>query len=400
MTLRVSLASRHRSARPSDTPDADPRPLLDPRGAGVVLGRGAGAQLLATPISPGPDTLFGPRGACLPAPAGPLLICDTGHHRVLVWTRVPAADTAPADIVIGQPGFRSEGRNAKREIGAATLNVPTGIAVGSGVLAVADAWNHRVLLWHGLPQNSNRPADIVLGQADFSSGHANRGAAEADADTLNWCYGVAIHDGRLIVADTGNRRVLVWDGIPTSNGAPADLVLGQRDFTTRDEGAGDDTGAIGMRWPHAIAAGADSYFVADAGSNRVMVWKQLPARNGAPCDLVLGQSDVDGQDHNRAAYHPAAATLNMPYGVATLSGRLVVSDTANSRLLGFDAASIAMGAPADRLAGQCGFGDKGDNRWSAPARDSLCWPYAVASCDSTLVIADSGNNRVLLWNAA
>ena len=87
------------------------------------------------------------------------------------------------------------------------------------MLAVADAWNHRVLIWHGLPERSNQPADVVLGQADFDGALANRGADAPRADTLFWCYGVAIAGGRLFVADTGNRRVLVWDRIPTTNGA-------------------------------------------------------------------------------------------------------------------------------------------------------------------------------------
>src|SRR6202030_2688530 len=110
---------------------------------------------------------------------------------------------------------------------------------------------HRVLIWHGIPKRSNQPADVVLGQATMMAGQANRGADLPAADTLNWCYGVAIVDGRLFVCDTGNRRLLVWDAIPTAHGAAADLVLGQRDFTTRDENAGVGGGPVGMRWPHA-----------------------------------------------------------------------------------------------------------------------------------------------------
>jgi hypothetical protein len=49
----------------------------------------------------------------------------------------------------------------------------------------------------------------VFGQANFRSGLANRGANVPKADILNWCYGGAIADGRLIVGDTGNRSVLV-----------------------------------------------------------------------------------------------------------------------------------------------------------------------------------------------
>jgi hypothetical protein len=397
--MRVSLAQRHRQEKFGAAEVSPPRQLLAATGARVVLGGIASAGVLAEPVRPAPDSLFGPRGATMASPRGPLLVCDTGHHRLLVWRDAPHTDFAPADLVIGQPDFTCEGRNAKRGVGASTLNVPTGIAIGSGVLAVADAWNHRVLLWHGLPRASNQPADIVLGQADFAAGLANRGSAAPAADTLNWSYGVAICDGHLVVADTGNRRILVWDTIPEANGAPADLVLGQRDFTIRDDGGGGPVGASGMRWPHAVTMAAGRLFVADAGTSRIMIWHRMPETNGTPCDAVFGQAGFDGIDHNRGAYDSSAATLNMPYGIATLRRHLVVADTANSRLLGFDLAEIETGTPADCLAGQRTFHHKGENRWERPDRGGLCWPYGIATCGDTAIVADSGNNRVLLWEA-
>jgi hypothetical protein len=401
MSLRVSLAPRARPLPIAGGATPAALPLLDPRGARVILGAPSDFDQLATPIRPSAQSLFGPRGACLVAPSGPLAVCDTGHHRLLIWHRAPARDDTPADIVIGHADFTHEGRNGNGAVGAATLNVPTGVAFGGGVLAVADAWNHRVLLWHGVPRHSRQPADVVLGQADFVSGLANRGDRAARADTLNWCYGVAIDDaGRLLVADTGNRRVLIWHDLPERNGAPADQVLGQRDFAAHDDSGGAPVGARGMRWPHAIAAAGNKLFVADAGSSRVMVWMNPPHENGAPCDRVLGQGDFAGTDHNRGAYDPTAAVLNMPYGIALQEGRLIIADTANSRLLGFALDDLASGSSARFIAGQPGFGDKGDNRWQAARRDSLCWPYAVSTCANTAIIADSGNNRVLLWEAA
>lgn len=286
-------------------------PLLDPRGARVILGEQPGAPV--APIAASARSLFGPRGACLASPGGPLFVCDTGHHRVLVWKKVPAADGAPADLVIGQPGFATEGRGM--------LNVPTGIAFGDGILALADAWNHRVLLWRGVPECWDQPPDVVLGGALF------------------WPYGVGMHEGRLYVADTGNRRVLVWDSIPQTSRA-ADRAMHQD-----------------MRWPHAFAFMGARVFVADAG--------------------VISEE------------------LNMPYGATAAGNRLIVADTANSRLLGFEP-----GTPKRYLAGQRTLSDKGDNRWRCAARDSLCWPYGVAACADTLVIADTGNNRVLLWDLA
>ena len=68
-----------------------------------------------------------------------------------------------------------------------------------------------MLLWRETPRETNQPADIVLGQGDPTSVLANRGADRPGAATLHWPYGVAEIDGRLVVADTGNRRVLVWE---------------------------------------------------------------------------------------------------------------------------------------------------------------------------------------------
>jgi hypothetical protein len=351
------------------------------------------------PIAPRADSLFGPRGVCLAGSDGPLFAADTGHHRALVWHHMPKNDGTPADLVLGQAGFAAEGRNCGGETSAATLNVPTGIAFGSGVLAVADAWNHRVLLFHGAPRRNAQPADVVLGQRDFAGNLANRGHATPSADTLNWCYGVTIADGRLIIADTGNRRVLVWDAIPADNGMPADLVLGQTDFTARDEGGGTALGNTGMRWPHAALMSGRGLLVADAGASRVMVWHRFPTANGAACDFVLGQDDPSGADHNRGHWAASAAGMNMPYGIARLGDRLIVADTANSRLLGFASESLAMGAAATALSGQRDFTRKGDNRWQPAARDSVNWPYGIACCDTRAAIADSGNDRILLWDA-
>lgn len=392
--MRVSLAP---SFSPIKAPGAAVAgtPLLDETGARTILGWTPSD--LATPIAPSKSTLFGPRGALL-HPDGSLWVCDTGHHRLLRWRRAPPIDNAPADLVIGQRDFAHEGRNGKGAANGASLDVPTGVcAFGARGLAVADAWNHRVLLWREAPTRDNQPADIVLGQPDAAQTLANHGADRPNAATLHWPYGVAEIDGRLVVADTGNRRVLVWnDAIAT--GQPADIVLGQKDFDSRDENAGAPVNALGMRWPHGAALWRGMLAVADAGDNRVMLWRAMPDQSGTPCDLVLGQSDFSGCDHNMAAYYPSAAALNMPYAVAVADDVLIVADTASSRLVGFS--RPAMGARADRLTGQIDFASKGDNGWGVARRDTLCWPYGLSVRGGLAAIADSGNNRVMLWSLA
>jgi hypothetical protein len=76
---------------------------------------------------------------------------------------------------------------------------------------------------------------------------------------------------------------------------------------------------------------------------------------------------------------------------------LVVADTANSRLIGWEDPNCETGAAATLLTGQPDFHAKGDNRWQPAVRDSLCWPYGLAVCGDTVLVCDSGNNRVALW---
>ena len=392
-------AVRHVSLAPAlkREPVMASAPVLDVSGPAVCIGAERGEDNLAVPVKPGAATLFGPRGACLMRAQGPLWISDTGHHRLLGWAQLPTGDDVPADWVIGQPDFAREGRNAKTTPSAATLNVPTGIsAVGDG-FAVADAWNHRVLIWRNYPTAHNVPADVVLGQPDFACVDSNRGAATASAQSLFWPYGVHWDGADLWVADSGNRRVLMWHGVPQQHSQPADLVLGQADFECRDENGGGEPTARSMRWPHAICRWRGKLCVTDAGNNRIQVWERTPARNNVPADWVLGQREFNLVDHNQSLYWPSAATLHMPYGVTAAGPWCIAADTANSRLIAWHEGESHGGAAARALTGQSEFNAKGDNGWRSPTRGSLSWPYGISAQGDMAVIADSGNTRVLLW---
>ena len=414
-TLHVSLAPAARRPLAAPVPCAA---LLDERGARVILGAADDPRGLAQPVVPSATSMFGPRGVCA-APDGSLWVSDTGHHRVLGWSRAPMTDNTPADILLGQPAFDREGRNARGGPCIDSLNVPTGITACGIGLAVADAWNHRVLIWHHRPTRSHQAPDVVLGQADFDGGESNRGSECPTAATLFWPYCVAWDGVRLWVADTGNRRVLMWNGLPRRNGEPANLVLGQPDFGQRDENAGHEPTAASMRWPHAIsfppcasnpacetpqagADGAHGLCVADAGNNRLMLWHGVPTENQTPCDQLIGQADARHVEHNQGSYYPDAACLNMPYGAAVAGDLMVVADTANSRLLAWRIDDLTShGRNACALAAQPDWNSKGDNRWQHAERDSVCWPYSLAMQGAdTLLVADSGNNRVLLWPLA
>ncbi len=117
-----------------------------------------------------------------------------------------------------------------------------------------------------------------------------------------------------------------------------------------------------------------------------------------PSRWILDQTASHLVDHNASLYWPRAGTLNMPYGVTATGSWLIAADTANSRLIGRHDSNLQTGAKAQALAGQPTFQVKGDNQWSFPVRGSLCWPYHVQVCGKFVVVSDSGNNRVQLWD--
>ena len=365
------------------------------RPADTILGTQPGRFV---PVSAAPErgSMFGPRGVWA-QPGGPLLVADTGNHRVLIWHTLPTADATPPDIVLGQSSFTSDERNRGAGPSADSLYVPTGVLFWQGRLLVADAWNHRVLVWRALPEQSGQPADFALGQATLDAGELNRGGSPR-ADTFYWPYGLASDGARLYVADSNNRRVLVWDAMPDACGQPAEMVLGQGDFTQGEENAGGAPNSASMRWPHSIASDGARLLVADAGNNRVLVWNSLPVANNQPADLVLGQNDFAAVSDNQG-YRLGSATLRFPYAVALWNEQIVVSDTGNSRLMLWDDYDgLRSGAAADGVFGQADFLQNGENRWKLAGRETLCWPYGLSSCAGVLAIADSGNNRVLLWH--
>ena len=348
------------------------------------LGAASPGGLALPDAHPTRAQMYAPRGVWFDDAI--LIAADTGNHRVLIWHGVPDRDGAAADVVLGQPDFTSEG--------AKLFHLPTGVGVFGGKLFVADAWHHRILVWHSVPSTSGTLPDFALGQDGLDGIEVNRGRA-VDADTLYWPFGVAYLHGRLYVADTGNRRVLYWNGLPDA-GRPADGVLGQPGMTCNSENRGEGVGARSFRWAHALAGDDDRLFVADAGNHRVLGWVP-PPRDDNPADLVLGQKDF-ASDHEFNYGSQSAGKLRFPYGVSYQDGLLAVADTANSRVLLYEALPGRGVAEAAAVLGQADFAASGDNQWKAVVPESMCWPYGIHLHGRRLAIADSGNNRVMIWS--
>jgi hypothetical protein len=394
MAMRVRVISAG-SPRP-DLRDGRPPPAPLAPSLGwqphVVLGAPAPGALRVPAGLATPTGMYGPRGVCLHD--GGLIVADSGNHRVLIFHQVPTSAGTPVDVVLGQPDAVTDAPNAGGRPDRG-MYLPTGVLVTrAGQLVVADAWNHRLLIWHDVPR-AVRPPDLILGQSGATQGEPNRGG-EAGPAGFYWPFGIAEIAGRFLVADTGNRRVLIWrDGLPSSPETPADVVLGQPDFTAREENRGCGPGPNTFRWPHALAPYRDGFLVADAGNHRLLGWHEQPDQD-RPADLVLGQPDMHLADD--FPYRPqTATTMRFPYGVVNQGTGVAVADTANNRILLWRDLPAGPDQAADGVLGQRTFAANGENRWEAVTEDTLCWPYGLATDDRHLAVADSGNNRVVIW---
>jgi hypothetical protein len=354
------------------------------------LGAEAPGGLALPAALPTAHQLYAPRAVWLDDRR--VIVADTGNHRVLIWHEPNPPAQAPADVVLGQVDASHEGPQSDGRGPELGFHLPTGVIVHDGRLLVADAWNHRLLVWDHVPERSDHAPDVVLGQADASSVEENRGEGCGPLG-FYWPFGLGVVDDRLYVADTGNRRVLAWDGIPEPNDKPL-LVLGQPDPYQRDENRGE-VGADSFRWPHDVAGTAERLLIADAGNHRLLGWSPHPMADG-PAGIVLGQPDhVTAREF---PYQPQTSTsLRFPYAVAIDGGRMAVADTANNRVLLWDRVPDTSGTAADHVLGQPDFAANGENRWDLVAADTLCWPYGLCLHANRLAVADSGNNRVVIW---
>ncbi|GFG55682.1 hypothetical protein CQY20_08445 [Mycolicibacterium agri] len=361
----------------------------------VWLGAPAPGGLALPPANPTRAWMYSPRGVFFDDDH--LVVADSGNHRVLIWHEVPTDDEQPADVVLGQPDGSTEGRAAAGRGPENGMDLPTGVLIHEGRLIVADAWHHRILVWDRIPEIDWTPPDLVLGQPNFTEVEPNAGA-QCSASTMYWPFGIAVIGSVFWVADTGNRRVLGWSGGLPDNGRPADIVLGQPDNSSREENRGERVGPASFRWPHSISGHEGLLLIADAGDHRVVGWSPLPLGD-RPADLLLGQPDFASA--GEWPYGPQCGNrFRFPYAVSldAVGGdeQLAVSDTANNRVLLWDGVPDD-GRPADYVLAQPSFEANGENRWSAVTPDSLCWPYGMWLQGDRLAVADSGNNRVVLW---
>ncbi len=355
-----------------------------------------------------------------------------------------------ASLVLGQPDFVTSNYN----LSSTGMRNPSAIAVSpdGNIVAVADTDNNRVLIWLSYPKQNGQPADVVVGQPNFTS---NATAAPPTAQSLRGPEGIWI-DGNglsahLYVADTENNRILIYNKIPTTNNVAADVVVGAPNFTTpvQLDLTKNNTAATAsnVQSPVSVTTDGTRMFVSDLAQSRVLIWNTIPTTNGAPADVALGQinlttsisnnsftvntnsaTDCDGNpesvtpvmcqsnaayaasigqngsvatDSNGNTIYPArcAATMSLPRYALSNGTQLFVADGGNDRIMVWNAIPTQNGQPADVILGEPD--EFSDNTGQNPdGADALQTPFALAYDGLNLYVGDSYNRRVVVYTPA
>ncbi len=197
-------------------------------------------------------------------------LADRNNNRVLVWNRIPSANTPP-DLVLGQKDFTSNSPGA----GSDQMNWPVGVSAANGKLLVADTYNERILIWNSIPAKNAQPADLILQTEDRSN---------PKIPQIRWPWGVWTDGQKLAVSSTQSASVLIWNKFPTSGNEQPDLIL---------------TAEGKMGTPRGITSNGEYLIVADhnaktntqdangqGSTSATFVWKKWPASD-KPADFTL-----------------------------------------------------------------------------------------------------------------
>jgi DNA-binding beta-propeller fold protein YncE len=325
------------------------------------------------------------------APDGRLFIVDRNNHRILSWNTVPTADGAPASFVLGQETMEV---GDYQGILWTTFENPEAIAIGAGAMAVADTGHNRILIFPSIPDAPAQPGR-VLGQGGPTTGNAG----PCNASRLSTPTSVQITPGgRIVVADNEHGRILVWDALAGPDGADADHAIGQPNLTTCET-------AVSMSRfnAHQVWTDGQRMAVATGTQNRVLLWNSFPEGDVA-ADHVLGQPDGITAACN-GPNGPALDTLCNATAVTSDGIRLAVWDAGNSRVLIWNSWPTSDKQPADVVLGQsdgmhttANDDDQHGDVDATPQARTLSTGTALTFAGNRLLVADTGNNRVLVFN--
>ncbi|MCB9095451.1 MAG: fibronectin type III domain-containing protein [Halobacteriovoraceae bacterium] len=307
---------------------------------------------------------------------------DYTNNRVMGFNTIPIANGTNADFLIGQYDFTTLVINDHNQIAANNFDYPDGLAYDGTQFFVADVSRNRILVWNGIPQSWNQPADFVVGQGNFTTILTGRNQSQ-----LNAPRGICIAGGKLWVPDYNNRRVMVFDLPISSNGPNASAVLGQTTWTANTTNAGYD------RVNQAIRCFYDGtkFYVVDRTYDRVLIYNSLPAMasvsDNPAADVRVGTDSNNGTSQNK---------LRDPWGIYSDGTKLFVADSDNHRVMVWDPIPTVDDQNADYMLG-------GNLAWTSRTSGTtavlLNYPVDITGdAGGRIYVLDRSNGRILRYD--
>lgn len=137
----------------------------------------------------------------------------------------------------------------------------------------------------------------------------------------------------------------------------------------------------------------ETLYVADTNNSRILIFYNIyDIPTGAAPDNVLGQSSISNTDTlpNRGSPQPSSDTLNLPQAVFLGGKTLFVADTANNRVLLWEnLAALSAGEVAAKIIGQT----SGATALPGSAAGNLHSPVGLFFRANSLWVADQQNSR-------
>ena len=247
------------------------------------------------------------------APNGKIAVADTENDRILLWNQLPATNGQPADISLHLPDFTPPGASLP-------YSWPWGVWTDGARLIASATQGKALLFWNNWPQSDNQAPDFTIthpsfgtlrnistdGESFLAVGEHNSAIPDLTNTAITyfwnsfptatnqpydwylpeWVKGVKTADGKFIAG--GIVDVKIWNALPQSAAAPADLLLSNNWYNNGD---GNDIVVAGGR-----------LFVNNYNGNNVQVYDEIPDLPGQQPDWALGSPAVDYNTLNDLHY--------------------------------------------------------------------------------------------------
>ncbi|MCW2960237.1 MAG: uncharacterized protein JWM90_624, partial [Thermoleophilia bacterium] len=303
------------------------------------------------------------------------------------------------------------------------MNSPSDVAVdASGSVYVVDTKMHRLLRWGTTPTRDGEPPEHVLFKPTVGNGATPdirwSWATTGLATSMSTPSNVALAgDGatlKVAVGDGFDNRVLLLQKNETTlaNGDLGTIALGQPDMSSN---AGGNFTASGLDTPMGMWTDGTRLAIADRVLHRVLLWDSWPTAHNQPADHVIGQAgygasnvcpnrswdgtSCNGINSGASEAAIGANTLESPHDVHFDGSFLYVADSDNNRLLVWSGWPSSDGPAADWVLGQANMTVAVNSHGST----GLYRPSSVSTTGTgpthKLAVAGRQGSRVLIWNA-